>query len=136
MARKHGLGKITPAELNMAMDHGDREVRRVCDALPSHIESAACKIGGMAVLGRVAKVLTPGATQPAQLGIIVSPVDDCPKGMEEITVKGGKNKRVKICRLGPGHRKYEPDQRPKGKPMRRKRGLRAGVITRDIKNVD
>ncbi len=136
MARKHGLGKITPAELNMAMDHGEREVRRVCDSLSSSSESAACKIGGMAVLGRVAKVLAPKEVQTAQLGIIVSPVDDCPKGMEEVTVKGGKNKRVKICRLGPGHRRFEPDQRPKGKPMRRKRGLRAGVITRDIKKVD
>ena len=136
MARKHSLGRVTPGEINLALDHADRETRRVCDSMTSSVEAAACKVGGMVVAGKMADALRAGGTSKGQLGIIVSPVDDCPKGMEEVTVKGGKNKRVKICRLGPGHRKYEPDQRPKGKPMRRKRGLRAGVITRDIKKVD
>lgn len=136
MARKSSLGKITKGELHHAMDEAERAVRKNCRELSSDVEASSCVVGGMIAIGAAAKQLGKEAVMEGKLGIIVSPVEDCPKGFEAQTVKGGRNGRVKICRLADGYRKYRPDQRPHGKPMRRKRGFKAGVIKRDIRKAD
>jgi hypothetical protein len=56
------------------------------------------------------------------LGVIVSPFDDCPNGMEEHVTTSPTNKRVKICRLDRRTRKRFRNQTiPKGAkgPFRR-----------------
>lgn len=67
------------------------------------------------------------------LGIIVSPREKCREGFERIVVTSPLNKTVHICRLGPGIRKIEPEKRPKGKPMRRRKEFSPGIVTRDIR---
>lgn len=100
----------------------------------------ACMVGGMSVIGDVLRAYKkpdpPG--MKGKLGIIVSPFEDCPVGFEEIVVKTPRNKKVKICRLGPDVRKrYAPPGRParpgatKG-ALRRRKIFARGVITRPI----
>lgn len=102
----------------------------------------ACMIGGMTVIGDVISSYKkipeppPGVKMTGRLGIIVSPFEDCPAGFEEIIIKGGRNKRVKICRLNEQTRKKSA---PKGRPaykgaLRRRTRIypSPGVIKRDI----
>jgi hypothetical protein len=106
----------------------------------------ACFIGGMTVISEVlAEYKKPsippgvsGATMKGkkQLGIIISPMEDCPKGFEELIIKGGRNRRVKICRLNEEVRKkYAPPGKPayKGALRRRRRQFPLpGITKRDI----
>lgn len=107
---------------------------------------SACIIGGMQVIADILsshgyKTLTRGG--PPQMGIIVSPMEDCPKGFEEIIISTPKNKKVKLCRLGPDVRKKWA---PKGKPLtpgatkgalrRKHRKYARGVVTRPIREYD
>lgn len=106
----------------------------------------ACVIGGMTVIGEVLaaykRPATHGVHGTGKLGIIVSPMEDCPAGFEEIIVKTPRNRKVKLCRLGPDVRKkYAPPGRParpgatKG-ALRRRRIYRRGVDIRPIRRRD
>lgn len=113
----------------------------------------ACIYGGMTVVSEILRAYEAdkrlpdymkgikGAKKPKAkgIGIIVSPMDDCPEGFEEIFVKTPRNKRVKICRLDEFHRKHwAPEGRParpgatKG-ALRRRKEYSPGVTTRPIK---
>jgi len=96
----------------------------------------ACLIGGMSAIGEmVTEFKLESPVKLGRLGIIVSPMEDCPRGFEEVVFRGGQNPRVKICRLDEDVRKKHA---PKGKPahkgaLRRKKEYPSpGVIKRDI----
>lgn len=100
----------------------------------------ACVIGGMTVISEIIasyrRTELPTMKGKKKLGIIISPMEDCPKGFEEIRIRGGRNPRVKICRLNEETRKKSA---PPGKPaykgaLRRKRRQfpLPGVTKRDI----
>jgi hypothetical protein len=137
-------------DLRAALEAAENDVRRICDdeSVGSSCR-AQCRAGATAVIGQMARAIEgPGATMQGklvklpkgQMGIIVSPFEDCPKGFERLSVKGGRNKRVQLCRLGPEVRKKSaPAGRPAYKgPLRRKTRprYRAGVTARDIERAD
>src|SRR6185369_7216685 len=133
-------------DLKAALQKAEEDVRSTCGSM--EIGSGCerqCKVGAMVVIGRMYSALD--TTRPemgkhiklagGKLGIIVSPMEDCPKGFEELTIRGGKNSRVKICRLDEEHRKKSA---PKGRPaykgaLRRKTKPKylPGITTRDIR---
>lgn len=114
----------TIEELRKGIVSAEAEGRTVCD----NYEGAArrsCAAGRIAVIGlfrnhlaEKTKVELMGV-RPPQLGIFISPGEKCPKGFEKIKLKGGRNRNVAACRLADGYRKYKPEDRPKGKPLRR-----------------
>lgn len=137
-------------DLKLTISQAEDEIRRVCN---SEMVGSGCRTqcitGGMIAIGMFAKAVEGGgrtmqgtlAKLPGgKLGIIVSPFEDCPKNFEEIIVKGGKNDRVKICRLGPDVRKKSaPKGLPAHKgPLRRKTKPRylPGITARDIEKAD
>lgn len=136
--------------LKQAIREAEAEVDRVCASM--EVGSACrtqCRAGALVVIGKFSEAMegrgavmqgTLGKIPGGGLGIIVSPFEDCPKNFEEIVVRGGRNKRVKICRLGPEVRKKSaPAGRPAYKgPLRRKTKprYRAGVTARDIERAD
>lgn len=115
----------TIEELRKGMKDAEAEGRTICDQYDGSARRA-CAAGRIAVIGLFrnhlaehAKVELTGI-RPPQLGIFISPGDKCPKGFEKVKgIKGGRNKKVEICRLADGYRKYKPEERPKGKPLRR-----------------
>lgn len=136
--------------LKQAIREAEAEADRVCGSMEvgSGCRSQ-CRAGALVVIGKFSEALE-GQGQVMQgtikklgggkLGIIVSPMEDCPKGFEEILVKGGRNRRVKICRLDSDHRKkYAPPGKPAYKGALRRRTkpkYLPGVTTRDIKRAD
>jgi hypothetical protein len=137
-------------DLRAALETAENDVRRICDhESVGQACRAQCRAGATAVIGAMSHAIE-GKTATmqgklvrlpkGQMGIIVSPFEDCPKNFEQIIVKGGRNKRVKICRLGPDVRKkYAPPGKPAHKgPLRRKTRppYRAGVTARDIERAD
>jgi len=148
MPVSHNL-HLRKKDLRAALQKAEDDIRITCET--REIGSGCvqqCKVGGMIVIGRMYEEINRVRANEGmgmkkirlaggKLGIIVSPMEDCPKGFEEIVVRGGKNPRVKICRLDENHRKKWA---PKGKPahkgaLRRKTKPRylPGVTTRDIR---
>lgn len=115
--KKLGVTSRKFGKADIAIKKAEATMQAECGRLNSHIESAACRIGGLTVIGVMNQELKEVGLMG--LGIIVSPKDDCPKGFEKIITTSKLNKKVHVCRLAKGYRKYEPHQRPRGKPMRR-----------------
>lgn len=137
-------------DLRQILNESEADARRVCESESTGSGCRTqCMVGAMTVAGRMSQAIEgQGRTMQGKvvklaggkLGIIVSPMEDCPSGFEEILVKGGRNRRVKVCRLDEKHRKKFA---PKGKPahvgpLRRKTKPRylPGVTARDIREPD
>jgi hypothetical protein len=127
-----------------AVSKAERRLSKTCeDSSVGEYCRSACLIGGMEVISAILEayeIIPPKKekAQPKELGIIVSPFEDCPSGFEEIIVKTPRNPKVKLCRLDAEHRrKWAPKGRPatpgatKG-ALRRKRGFPRGVTIRPI----
>ena len=144
------MAHVQKKRLKLALKEAEAEVDRVCASMEVGTACRTqCRAGALVAIGKFAEAMEgPRAVMQGKLGklpggglgIIVSPFEDCPKNFEQIIVKGGRNKRVKICRLGPDVRKKSaPPGRPAYKgPLRRKTRppYRAGVTARDITKVD
>jgi hypothetical protein len=145
------MAHVQKKRLRQALVEAEREVDRVCASM--EVGSACrtqCRAGALVVIGKFSEAMEGrGAVMQGKLaqlpggkglGIIVSPFEDCPKGFERLSVKGGRNRRVQLCRLGPEVRKkYAPPGKPAYKgPLRRKTRppYRAGVTARDIERSD
>lgn len=141
---------ITKKELRHVIDDAQRTAEAACDKMSAVTRCEShCRAGALVAIGKFSqaieghgRIMSGKVTKLAggKLGIIVSPMEDCPKGFEEIIVRGGKNARVKVCRLDEKHRKkYAPPGKPaRIGPLRRKTRPKylPGVTTRDIKEAD
>lgn len=123
----------TKEQLQRALDTADAESDVVCMQYGKD-DYRSCKMGKLAALGAFRNTIAKTervelmGVRPPQLGLFVSPGEPCPEGFERVKgIKGGKNKNIHLCRLADGYRKYSPEQRPKGKPLRRKREFGPGV---------
>jgi hypothetical protein len=144
------MAHVQKKVLRRVLEEAEAEVDRVCASM--EVGSGCrtqCRAGALVVIGKFSQALEGKSSvmqgrltklAGGQMGIIVSPFEDCPKGFEQILVKGGRNKRVKICRLDSDHRKkYAPPGKPAYKgALRRKTKPRflPGVTARDIKRAD
>lgn len=135
------MAHVQKKELKRVLREAEDQMRAACD---SKEVGAGCRpqcmAGGVVAIGIMQRFLATPTDQmhglPKKMGIIVSPFQDCPKGFEEIIVRGGRNSRVKVCRLDEDHRKkFAPKGRPAYKgALRRKTKPRylPGITTRDI----
>lgn len=114
----------TIEELRKAVREAEAEGRAVCDQYEGEARRS-CAAGRIAVIGLFRNELASRTkieltgVRPPQLGIFISPGEKCPKGFEKTIFKGGRNGKVAACRLADGYRKHKPEDRPKGKPLRR-----------------
>lgn len=120
---------VTKEELERALRKAKEDSNLLCEMQGTIHDRITCKLGVKHAVERVEielgrKVSVGGI---AALGIIISPDEACPKGFEAVTVKSKLNPRVKICRLGPGYRKLEPEERPVGTPLRRRVEFSPGI---------
>lgn len=122
----------TIEDLRLAVKAAEVEGQSICKDYDGSTRSA-CASGRIAVIGAFrnhlqtnTKIELLGVPGP-QLGIFISPGEKCPKGFEKTTFKAGPNKKVHACRLADGFRKHKPEDRPKGKPLRRLSKFGPGV---------
>lgn len=122
------LTKGIPSAVKSAKDIIDDVVKSGCSKLPKEcIPSCKEAVSGVGhfLSWNLSKLL-----RHRQLGIIVAPHEKCKKGFEKIIVKSKLNKRVHICRLAKGYRKYEPEAHKA--PYRRLREFGPGIEHRQI----